>query len=79
MYLVVTLNVLASRSWDSHTHYQQFREPPDDYGWGGPGHILRPLQAAVRNHLSRHDILLLGVPNLSKPIFVNCPKTSQEQ
>ena len=59
VYLVVTLNVLASRSWDSHTHYQQFREPPDDYGWGGPGHILRPLQAAVRHHLSRHDILLL--------------------
>ena len=41
---------ISSRSWDSHTHYQQFKEPPDDYGWGGggaPGHIIRPLQAAV--------------------------------
>ena len=41
---------LSSRSWNSHTHYQQFKEPPDDYGWGGsrgPGHIVRPLQAAV--------------------------------
>ena len=41
---------LSSRSWNSHTHYQQFKEPPDDYGWGGsrgPGHIIRPLQAAV--------------------------------
>ena len=45
---------LSSKSWNSHTHYHQFKEPPDDYGWGGsrgpgpgPGHIIRPLQAAV--------------------------------
>lgn len=40
----------GAMSWNSHTHYQQFKEPPDDYGWGGsrgPGHIVRPLQAAV--------------------------------
>ena len=41
---------VTSVSWNSHTHYQHFKEPPDDYGWGGsrgPGHIVRPLQAAV--------------------------------
>ena len=38
---------LSSKSWNSHTHYHQFKEPPDDYGWGGPSHILRPLHAAV--------------------------------
>ena len=41
---------LSTKSWNSHTHYHQFKEPPDDYGWGGsrgPGHIVRPLQAAV--------------------------------
>ena len=43
---------VSSKSWNSHTHYHQFKDPPDDYGWGGsrgpgPAHIIRPLQAAV--------------------------------
>ena len=41
---------VSTRSWNSHTHYHQFKAPPADYDWGGsrgPGHLVRPLQAAV--------------------------------
>jgi len=60
---------ISSRSWDSHTHYQQFKEPPDDYGWGGggaPGHIIRPLQAAV----CYCDISVLRTPRTLLRILV---------
>ena len=59
--LISYICAVSSRSWDSHTHYQQFREPPDDYGgWGGPGHILRPLHAAVRPNLPHCHVNDLG-------------------